>query len=410
MPILPQSSFPSGLNIINSTILKVLYGELPTRVIMINEVADFPEPILGVIYLEDRVQYLIGDNIALGSLVIVMDAFTVIRGVDVDNARLSHTGAGPFITATNVTWSLEHLTLSAPSGQIFAHSDTDGEFIRWVDVQVSNAQTLGTFHTDGGGVMLVDTFIAESLGDGLTFSGSWNILQMSIGSQIQFSGTFIDLGTATFDSIGIETFSLFLVTSSSTFITGLANSGNINAGGLARVVNCALSNIGGGTILSGVSVDDARWRFTNNQNIRDSRPDGLNSISGNSTATDIVTQSVPVKVGGTWLPGHVSQFEADTTGRLTYIGDVQYRMPIDAVINVQKVSGNAVDVILYIAINGAIISATSSPIVDVSANRAKRGSTMWQYSFTNGDYVEIWVSNTGGTGDLIITDAILRIN
>ena len=381
---------------------------IPLREITINEKSDFPAPVLGVIYLEDRTHYRIGTNMQIGTDRLVMDEFTVIKGIDTDNSRIQYDGTGDMITSVDATWLIEDITLDANNGQIFNCSGNN--FYRTRNVCISDADQLGSFTSSGSGVFFFESFIAESFNDGFDFFGSWNILQFSVASNVQIFGEFLDLGTATFNSIGISEASVFLATAGSTFLKGAANSANINAGGLARVTNCVINNLGSGTILDGVTEDDTRWRFLGNQGIRNSRPDALGSFSGNSTETVIVTQNVPVKINATWTQGPVSQFTVDSSGTFTFIGEVDVRLPIDIVLSILGTTGSAITYTIYVAINGSVITDSGIPIPDVTNTKAKSGSTMWQHTFTNGDTVEFFIENNDGTNNVEVVTAVGRIN
>lgn len=379
------------------------------RTIHINKASDFPAAVAGVITLDDRVQYLIGDNISVGTDRFAVAPFTVIKGIDEDNGRIEYTGTGDMFTATDVTWLMEDLTITADNGRAFNHTETGGEFFRARNISV-DADVLGSFSSTGDGVFLIENLIASSVTKGFTFAGNWNIFQMSIASDVQINGEFLDFAASTWNSIGLDSASVFLVTSGSTFIKGLANSGNINSGGLARVNNCVINNLGGGTILDTVTPDDVRWRFMGNQGIRDTRPDALMSMDANATETVIAVATTPVLIAGTWVEAAVSQFTTDAAGRMTFVGEVDARVPIDLIVSAQMASGSATDLSVCMYVNGVVVPETSMPINDVTTTKPDKGVSMWQYTFTNGDYVEFFIANDGGTANIIVTDAIARIN
>ena len=380
----------------------------PTRLVVVNSVDDFPAAVAGVITLADNTTYWLGENFNAGDIEFVLGDFTVLRGIDVESGNLRSDTTGTMFTAVNKNWLIQDLTIRCPNGTVWDVT-VDDEFIQLDKVQVSSCQALGTFNSTTGGVMVVQEFIATSIVDGFDFQGSWNILQISLGSDVQFSGTFIDLGTATFNSIGLATLSVFLVSAGSKFLSGLANSGNINAGGIARVTNCVINNSGGGTILTGISPDDVRWRFLFNSGIRDTRPDALTAFAGGAATTTISAAATPVKVVGTYTEDHVSQFTTDASGRATFVGEAQQRIPMDAIVNCKMAAGGGSDLKVWLAVNGVVVGI-GRPINGVTTSKPAAGNIMWQHNFTTGDYVEIWVENTTDTNDIIVTDAILRIN
>lgn len=383
---------------------------IPQRQIVINELNDFPAPVGGVIYLEDRVQYLIGTNMSIGTNRLVMGAFTVIKGVDLDNARIEYLGSGDMITADNVTFLMDNLTVKCEFGRLFKVTDSLGAFTRIINLDVSEANDLGSFQSSANAILLAEGLIATSISDGLDFTGNFNIVQLSLASDVQFAGTFFDLGTATFNSIGLSEVSCFLASPSATFISGLPNSGNINSGGLARVTNCVVNNLGGGTILDGVTEDDTRWRFLGNQNIRNSRADALSSFSGNSTATVIVAVNTPVKINATWTEGPVSQFTVDSSGTITFTGEVDFRCPIDIVVTLEGTTGSAIDYKVYVAINDTVVTDSGMVITDVTNTKFKSGGTVWQHTFVNGDTLDFYIENIDSTDNVVVQAAVGRVN
>ncbi len=385
---------------------------IPARQEMINTINDWPQPILGVIYLEDNTEYLVGDNLADMPHRFELGRFTVVRGINVDSANIESSTSGALFTATDKSYLIEDITVDVPNGAIFDHNDTDGEFAQVRNMQVSDCDSLGSFHSDGGGVWFFRSFIATAFNDGFSFSGDWNVMQLEVASDVQILGCFLDFGTATFNSIGVQGASLFLVTGTACFIKGAANSANLNLGSLGRVSNCVINNLGGGTILDGVTVDDIRWRFLNNQAIRDTRPDVLSTFTGNTEETVITTQSVPVKVNADdlWMQDHASQFTTSIDGRLTFIGEIEQRLPIDFQCLLKGVTGSARDFKICVAVNGTAIAASAYIITDVTNTKTKSGATRWQYMFTTGDYVELFISNEGGTNNVIVENSLGRIN
>lgn len=407
-----MANFPAPLSesSVSNIIQDFLNAVLPTREVVINELSDWPAAVGGVITLDSNTQYLIGTNLPSSSNRFVMGSFTVIKGIDTDNANIDYTGTGAMFTSVDKTWLIEDITLDCPNGKVFDHTDSVGRFVRTRNVCVADSDTLGDFNSTANGVWFFTNFIATNMSGGFTFTGNWNIMQFEISSDVQITGTFIDLGTTTFNSIGINGASVFLVTGASTFIKGAANSANINSGGLARVTNCVVANIGGGTILDGITVDDVRWRFLNNQDIRDSRPDALIYAQNNIAETVIAAVDTPVKVNSTFTEDHTSQFTSDASGRMTFIGEIEQRLPIDFVLDVQMASGGAKDVKAYVAINGTVVTAAHTIIPDVSGTKPKAGTVIWQHLFQTNDYVEIWVENISDAINIVVLDCVLRIN
>ncbi len=141
---------------------------------------------------------------------------------------------------------------------------------------------------------------------------------------------------------------------------------------------------------------------------------GLNSARGmaymqeNSTATVIVTQDVPVLVGGTWLSGAADNFSVSAAGRLTYTGLSAQVFDVDAVASISAASGSP-DCSLCIAKNGTVIAATR--ISDRLQNtHPVHLSTLWNLSLSPNDYIELFIENNSNTVDFTVTRAVLRVS
>lgn len=382
----------------------------PNREIIINSGSDFPAPAMdGKIYLQDRVQYKIGENIDTFNT-LVLGPFTSIEGIDVDSGRIQYNGTDHAIEINDTTNVIDSLTIDCPNGAdaiVFAGNG----FLRLFDVEISECETALDMTSNGSAILLIrNLLMSQVVTAGAKFSGDWNICQLNIASSIQLSGCMFDLGTATFNSLGIDTASVFLVTSGASFICGIPNSGNINPGGLGRVSNCNITNIGGGTVLAGgLTETDARWRFSESPPITDTRPSALASFSNNLSETVISTISTPVKVNAVWTIGNTSQFTGDGSGTLTFVGDIGTVLPITYTINARVASGGTNDLLFYIAINGVIVPDSQTPI-DPTSTKAQSASIIWEHKFQLNDTVELWVSNESGTTNVIATSSVARIN
>jgi len=220
------------------------------------------------------------------------------------------------------------------------------------------------------------------------------------------AGKFIDLGTATFDSISINETNLNYV-SGSVFLSGAAGSANINAGGLASVTMSRLKGLG--TPLENITSDDTLFAFSQNNVIRNSSSDGLLSMQGNSTATTIAASGTPVLIAGNWVVGSLGQFSGSTSGRLTYLGVKPVRLPITCSVSVAPTVSTGIAIAAYIAINGSIITASKREGT-ASAGGPDSITLPWQNIFNKDDYIEVFVENNTNATDLLVSSAIIRVN
>ena len=135
---------------------------------------------------------------------------------------------------------------------------------------------------------------------------------------------------------------------------------------------------------------------------------GMAYMQGNSTATVIVAQDVPVLIGGTWLSGAAESFGVSAAGRLTYTGLSAQVFDVDAVVSANAASGSP-DASLIIAKNGTVIAATR--ISDRLQNtHSIHLSTLWNLSLATNDYIELFIENNSNTVDITVTRAVLRVS
>ena len=273
-----------------------------TKRVLVNSLSDLPDPVLDEITLAAYTKYELANDINLGLNKLIMGMNTVVSGIESLVITLSYSGTGDVFEFTNTTNRVNNLTISAPSGGLFSWSSSAGLELRVEDVQSSSAR-YGTF--SGSSSILRFTNVSPTVSTtGLQFSGSWaSVLWQVSGVNLQ-AGSMFDLGSAQFNSF-LVTETLGFLAAGSSFITGLADSGNIPATGLGTVLLTRLS--GSGTVLTGVKDSDARWEFFHNNLIKDTRPDLLLSMQDNAVVTTILAIDAPVVVAGVWKTNEFSQ-------------------------------------------------------------------------------------------------------
>lgn len=132
------------------------------------------------------------------------------------------------------------------------------------------------------------------------------------------------------------------------------------------------------------------------------------TMQGNSTESVITTAGTPVKVAGTFVVGDVSGFTADTTGKITETESGITRHVINAIVSLTATSGTNHQCSIYIALNGSVI-ATTRMTNTISAGLSRSMATFANIEVSNGDYLEIYVSNDSTTDDLIVSRAVLGV-
>jgi hypothetical protein len=371
---------------------------------------DFPAPVSGVISLESNKVYELYASINLGSDRIEMGTNTILRGVGSLSIVLTYTGTSTFITSNDNPCAIAELTISAVSSgaRVVAYSTTSLKIFRMDDCTIV-CDRFADFSGTSWAARLTNVSIFPFTTGAITCSGTCRSFQWFSAGVIPVAGIIIDLGTCVFDSFVVNTI-VYNLPTGTTFISGLTNSGNISATGRGLVVNCQGENTGG-TDLVGVDPGDARWKFSNNTPIEDSINDFLIYFDGNATDTTINTAGVyeRVNLSGTYTIDHANGFTVDTaTGRVTSNLVEDTMLPIDMCVSLEPVSGSNQDLAIKMAKNGVVEGPEH--LVRTSNGTPIVVSIPWQSELSENDYIEVWVTNTSGTTDVLVTSCTFRGN
>jgi hypothetical protein len=380
----------------------------PAKQVVVNALSDLPTPAAGIITLADDTQYLQGNSFSLGTNEIVMGNNCAFDGIDSVAVTLTYTGTADMFTITNKRARISSITISCASGRVINFSDNTDTIFRMHDCSVS-CSVFGLFNstgTNGSTTRFTNVSPSTISSNGSTITGGWNTWLWEISAANITGGALFDFGTATFDAIALDLV-LANLGAGTTLISGAASSANINTGGTAIITRMLTS--GAGSILSGVTVDDALWNFFHNDDIADTRPDGLLSMQNNATATVIAVAGTPVLIAGTWVIERVSQFTGTAAGRLTYNGGKDATLPDTGSFTVEPVSGGAVNISIELALNGTIVP-NSKRTANSSAGNPASITAPWQEVLSTGDFIEWFVTNEDSTVNILVASSISRVN
>ena len=373
------------------------------RRVVVNTIADLPAAVGSVITLAANTLYLQADNIDLSTTRLVFGSNTVYSGLNSLVVTLSYVGTLPLFTLANISSTVKNLNVVHPNAPLFSYSDNAGNALRVSDVSYSGS-SIGTFGGTGSGMRLTN-FSGSTTSNGMQFTGDWRVFLFEPSLSTIAAGSLINFASATFDAISIsETFLNYVA--GTFYISGALSSANINTGGFASITASNLK--GAGTPLQQITPDDALFNFINNNSIRDTRPDGLLSLQGNTVAT-VTGASTAVLVAGAWVVGPSGQFTGTTAGRLTYIGGKDARLPITFSLSLAPTLSTGIAMSAYVAINGTKV-AESRGQGTASAGGPTSITIPWQYTFSPNDYVEVFVENNTNATDLLVSSAKSRVN
>lgn len=382
----------------------------PTNTVIINQESDFPIQTATTITLSAKTRYVIGAAISSAKRFICEDGF-VFTAENQFGVLYTYTGTGDMFTSTLAGGIIEDIQMDAPNAnQGFNMSDTSlsNKLFICRNMRFDNVPKWGTL--TGFVTTIIDSCDSTNSDDGLTIAGTGQLItSISKFALISTSATCVqvDFGAAVVSNIEIDNLVL-VAPSGAVQLKGAANSANIPAGLLAMMTNSSI--LGGATQqLSGIANSDVRWDFSGNNAIASSISDGLIHTEANALETSISTIGVPVKLNAVFLDDDISRFTSDGTGRLTYVGEVSARLPIDITATVEAASGGDKQIGLCVSLNGSPITTTC---VQGTASSSKLTSltTIWQCDFVNGDYIEAFLSNESDTINVIASQCVLRIN
>lgn len=393
----------------NENFTELFEFDASQKTIQVAQESDFPVQDATTITLESGRLYFVTGSFT------VAKRFVCENGASLNSSNelgvvLTYSGTGSMFTGVDVNFLISGLSLKATGGAaLFNFSDVallNAHVFIFRNGGVQQAAKFGTF-TSMASIVIADVG-ATSVDDGLTIIGAgWRVWRFQNFGQLSASAAFIgfDLGVATCNLMTFNTL-LLSAPAGGIGISGAAASANVIVGNLATVVGCNF--LGVITPLSGIAAGDIRWFFNLNNAIKDTMPDAMVSLNNNAAETVIATQSIPVKVNGTFTIERDTQFTADTTGRITYDGERDITSPIDIVTTVTSASGTNKDVKVYLALNGAFI-ANSGKIGRVGATDPRLVSSIWQLTLEPGDFLEIFIENNSDTINLVVVDAVLRV-
>lgn len=384
---------------------------VPSNLRFIGEEADFDNQTATTITLDPAIFYRIGASFSTAKNFVSQG--TIMAGLN-SAAVLTYTGTGSMFTVSTNRMTIRDLVIDCPNATAFKYAGDDtGDVNQRYNLEstvILNCNKV--LESIGAGGHVFDLIQVENMTGsvGFSFSGSTPALAFNF-TRILLEG--MTAGSVGYDFGSVITNEVAIANNAMTgdataiAISGLPNSGNIVAGHLATVVNCnftALTNQ-----LSGITVDDVRWGFIGNSGLPDSTSDALIYSSPNALETVISSVGVPVKVNAVFTTDSVGRFTADSTGRLTYIGEVDSRLPIDVSSTILGASGGDKQGTLSIAVNGVVLVPTTKQSTFSGADAASV-TTIWQYDFSNGDYIEVFVSNETNTINIIVEQIVLRVN
>jgi hypothetical protein len=198
-----------------------------SKTVIVNQLADFPPAISGVITLEPDTDYFVSADIITSDRFVLQD-LTSLRGPDIVIGNITYTGTGVMFTAVDATCKISAIQCNFPSGTMCAISNSSGNegSDTFIMSSVAAIGASGGNFTSLNGVQCLQSTFAFTTNGFTTTGTQWTNLSFSGFRVFQFAGKFMDMGATTFDRPLFENFSMDL--SAGTY--GISGNGKVNRG------------------------------------------------------------------------------------------------------------------------------------------------------------------------------------
>lgn len=369
----------------------------------VSSLDDLPEPVAGVITLEDNTVYFQTGAIDVSTNTFVLGVNCTYRGSASIGTVLSSSTTGTLFTGVDRTCAVSDLTIVCPSGQIFDYTTSMLAIFRLTDCTLV-CDRIGEFSGTDWAARLTNVSALPYTTRGITMSGTCRNLTLETVALQGTAGVAIDLGSCVFDSLVVNTV-VMDVTPGTTFMKGLAASGNVAVGGLLRIIHCQLTNTGG-TNLDTITPDDVGFEFSGNFPISDTTQDAHMYISTPASTTGTGSW---VQIAGTFTALRDAQFTVSSAGRITFDGNKTIALPVVASFVISPDSGAANDVSIALYKNGVQVSESVKTNIGVSSADSVSMTAPWQVEFATGDYIEFWLT-TDTANNVTVTSASVVVN
>jgi hypothetical protein len=256
--------------------LTISASETPSlsKIVTVNQIADFPDPVNGVITLETDTIYLVGNNLTTSNRFVMRDG-SVIVGVTPVSATFTYTGTATMFTAIDSEAELRTIRLNCASGQLFDVSETGADQTKTFTIDSCTIDSCATFgELDSLKHAIINDVRVISASQGLSFTGGvWDSITINRLCMTSSSASFVavNLNSIVSDNIKLTELQIEGV-SGATGISGVADGANLSANNLGNITNCVF--------LGGMDAEDGtldpthsiRWYVFGNNGLEDTRP------------------------------------------------------------------------------------------------------------------------------------------
>lgn len=234
------------------------------NVVSVESLSDFPAPVAGYIPLVDSTIYQICETVDIGA-----------NGLDFGNGNqvklqgnftqadgILSTKTGDFIKGDNAGMSLDRITLTNVVCDNFFNITNGGTKIFFMNsIVLVGTGAIGVVSNFAG--ILLNFISFAGFTEGVLFDGANGAAIIRGIRFISCSGTFIDLGTATFDTFELDGMGANLAVGD-VGINVAAAGANINVNGEGFIFSCRIDESVGGDAIIGYDPLDLKWSVYGN--------------------------------------------------------------------------------------------------------------------------------------------------
>jgi len=382
-----------------------LPGSAP-NVVSVTSVLDLPAAVGDVHTLADDTCYTISGIIDLGSNRIVMGNNCYVIGCGANIDGFTSTTSSALFTATSSNVRLDTLNFTVSAGKVISFDGGGIAFLVLSNIIINNCDSLGTV-ANGTFLVFDGVSVFSANTNGVSFSGANNFLFYTGSSFQLYSGTAIDLGTATFDSVFFGPQVIIQHTVGNVGIAVASNSGNFTGTGRGVVEGNVV--VGGGTNTVGLAVDDLKWNVFDNFGIPSTEVGAQGYITNSALTTTFSGTGVNtlVNFGAAFLADLEDKFTISNAGRFTYFGLEQALFYVDATIFASIAGGASRQYSYMLAKNGTVIA---SSVCKAEYDGANPGSNSVSsiVELEENDYLELYVVADTATTALTVDTASIK--
>lgn len=365
--------------------------------------ADLPAAVAGVITMPALSTWIFLDDVDLTGDRIECAGIATIVGFGPETCKIRSTGlgAGEALISSVYTLTLRSLGLYADAGSTCVRVDGTGQptlpALDWFSLNFNEGSA-----TPGKAAEITEignsiNILLGVFGDGFYFDGA--------ASTIGFVDTIF---VANSGKYGIKVEATASISSrlrlTSSAVVAIGTGLDVPQAAIAQsegfvLFLCSLS--GPGTRVTGITYTDDEARWIECRGITNTTRVGSYFMQSNATSTTIVTPGTYVKAAGTTTANPTNQRFDHADNRLTYVSELVETFTIQ--VSAAFVSGNNKEVLMAVY-KGNIDGTPAAPITAYyaasttnSGGRAEGVAYQEIVTLSEGDYLEIWITNNTDT-------------